>query len=149
MCLVRCRLIVMKDIRRQNSNNNVTFVINANKITYFDCTDMKAISNETANGSSRSESRLLEDNSENRSKAQKRYISRRSFLGNTIRLGSRNHGRWIVSKPPNCGSKWRPYTRGRSIAAVPSGAGNTRGRLLDPIQRARRCPGLGGFGWNG
>ena len=49
---------------------------------------MKAINNPTANGSSRSESAPLEDNSEKRIKPRKRYISRRSFLGKTIALGA-------------------------------------------------------------
>src|SRR5437660_7466646 len=53
---------------------------------------MKAISNPSANGSSRSESRPLEDNVEKRSKNRKRYISRRSFLGNTIALGAGTMG---------------------------------------------------------
>src|SRR5213596_1078720 len=57
-------------------------------VTCCDVTGMKAISNPTANGSSRSESRPLEDNVEKRSKARKRYISRRSFLGNTIAIGA-------------------------------------------------------------
>src|SRR6184192_3847373 len=49
---------------------------------------MKAISSATANGSSRSESRPLEDNVEKKSKNRKRFISRRSFLGSTIALGA-------------------------------------------------------------
>ena len=53
---------------------------------------MKTIGNPTANGSSRSESRPLEDNVEKRSKNRKRYISRRSFLGNTIALGAGTMG---------------------------------------------------------
>src|SRR5213596_783997 len=57
-------------------------------VTCCDVTGMKAISNPTANGSSRSESRPLEDNVEKRSKARKRYISRRSFLGTSLAVGA-------------------------------------------------------------
>src|SRR5437899_6793480 len=49
---------------------------------------MKTISNPTANGSSRSESRPLEDNVEKKSKTRKRSISRRSFLGTSLALGA-------------------------------------------------------------
>src|SRR5215468_4866952 len=49
---------------------------------------MKTISEPTTNGSSRSESRSLEDNLEKRNKARKRFISRRSFLNKTIALGA-------------------------------------------------------------
>ena len=58
---------------------------------------MKAISNPTANGSSRSESGPLEDNLEKRNKPRKRYISRRSFLGNTIALGAGTIGAGLLS----------------------------------------------------
>src|SRR5437899_9115036 len=58
---------------------------------------MKTISNPTANGSSRSESRPLEDNVEKRSKARKRYISRRSFLGNTIAIGAGTMGAGLLA----------------------------------------------------
>src|SRR5438105_15589669 len=58
---------------------------------------MKTISKHTANGSSRSESRRLEDNSEKRSKTRKRYISRRSFLGNTIALGAGTMGAGLLA----------------------------------------------------
>src|SRR5215510_1571502 len=61
-------------------------------VTCCDVTGMKAITNPTANGSSRSESRPLEDNVEKRSKARKRYISRRSFLGSTVALGAGTMG---------------------------------------------------------
>jgi hypothetical protein len=57
---------------------------------------MKAISNPTANGSSRSESRPLEDNLEERVKPRKRYISRRSFLGKTIALGAGTVGAGLL-----------------------------------------------------
>src|SRR4030095_13692795 len=57
---------------------------------------MKAISNPTANGSSRSENRPLEDNLEERIKPQKRYISRRSFLGKTIALGAGTVGAGLL-----------------------------------------------------
>src|SRR5437867_5205337 len=57
---------------------------------------MKAISNPTANGSSRSESRPLEDNLEKRNKARKRFISRRSFLGKTIALGAGTVGAGLL-----------------------------------------------------
>src|SRR3989475_818595 len=66
-------------------------------VTCCDVTGMKAISNPTANGSSRSESRPLEDNSEKRSKTRKRYISRRSFLGNTIALGAGTMGAGLLA----------------------------------------------------
>src|SRR6266481_5350450 len=58
---------------------------------------MKATSNSTANGSSRSESRPLEDNLEKRIQPRKRYISRRSFLGNTIALGAGTMGAGLLS----------------------------------------------------
>ena len=57
---------------------------------------MKAINNATANGSSRSESAPLEDNSEKKIKARKRYISRRSFLGKTIALGAGTVGAGLL-----------------------------------------------------
>src|SRR2546423_292387 len=57
---------------------------------------MKAINNPTANGSSRSESAPLEDNSEKRIKPRKRYISRRSFLGKTIALGAGSVGAGLL-----------------------------------------------------
>src|SRR5881392_1497658 len=57
---------------------------------------MKAINNPTANGSSRSESAPLEDNSEKRIKPRKRYISRRSFLGKTIALGAGTVGAGLL-----------------------------------------------------
>src|SRR5437870_1053589 len=58
---------------------------------------MKTISNPTANGSSRSESRPLEDIMEKRNKTRKRYISRRSFLGNTIALGAGTMGAGLLA----------------------------------------------------
>src|SRR5437763_4406561 len=58
--------------------------------------DMKAINNPTANGSSRSESAPLEENSEKRIKAGKRFISRRSFLGKTIALGAGTVGAGLL-----------------------------------------------------
>jgi len=57
---------------------------------------MKAISNPTASGSSRSESAPLEDNSEKRIKPRKRYISRRSFLNKTIALGAGTVGAGLL-----------------------------------------------------
>src|SRR5256714_4205618 len=57
---------------------------------------MKAISNSTANGSSRSESAPLEDNSEEKIKHRKRFISRRSFLGKTIALGAGTVGAGLL-----------------------------------------------------
>src|SRR5436190_21279527 len=66
-------------------------------VTCCDVTGMKAISNPTANGSSRSESRPLEDNVEKRSKARKQYISRRSFLGNTIAIGAGTMGAGLLA----------------------------------------------------
>src|SRR6266702_5959397 len=58
---------------------------------------MKTLSNPTANGSSRSESRPLEDNVEKKSKPRKRFISRRSFLGNTIALGAGTMGAGLLA----------------------------------------------------
>jgi hypothetical protein len=58
---------------------------------------MKPISSPTANGSSRTESRPLEDNLEKRSKSQRRSISRRSFLGNTIALGAGTMGAGLLA----------------------------------------------------
>src|SRR5256886_17486821 len=57
---------------------------------------MKAISNPTANGSSRSESGPLEDNLEKRNKPRKSFISRRSFLGKTIALGAGTLGAGLL-----------------------------------------------------
>jgi ferritin-like protein len=54
---------------------------------------MKATGNPTANGSSGSESRPLEDN---RNKSRKRFISRRSFLGKTIALGAGTVGAGLL-----------------------------------------------------
>src|SRR6266699_211365 len=54
-------------------------------------------SNLTANGSSRSESRPLEDNLETRVKPRKRFISRRSFLSNTIALGAGTMGAGLLT----------------------------------------------------
>src|SRR6266436_2347910 len=61
-----------------------------------DSTGMKTIDNPAANGSSRSESRPLEDKLE-RSKSRKLSISRRSFLGNTIALGAGTIGAGLLS----------------------------------------------------
>jgi hypothetical protein len=60
---------------------------------------MNVIRNPTADGSSKGESRPLEDNLENRSKTRKRYISRRSFLGNTIALTAGTMGAGLLSSP--------------------------------------------------
>ena len=57
---------------------------------------MKPTIDPTANGSSRSESAPLEDNSEKRVKPRKRYISRRSFLGKTIALGAGTVGAGLL-----------------------------------------------------
>src|SRR5437868_2732038 len=67
------------------------------RIICCDSTDMKAISSATANGSSRSESRPLEDNVEKKSKTRKRSISRRSFLGSTIALGAGTMGAGLLA----------------------------------------------------
>src|SRR5947199_905460 len=66
-------------------------------VTCCDVTGMKAISNPTANGSSRSENRPLEDNLDPKIKPRKRYISRRSFLGNTIALGAGTMGAGLLA----------------------------------------------------
>src|SRR5438093_5486841 len=57
---------------------------------------MKTTIDPTANGSSRSESRPLEDNLEERVKPRKTYISRRSFLGKTIALGAGTVGAGLL-----------------------------------------------------
>jgi hypothetical protein len=57
---------------------------------------MNTISNPTANGSSRSESRPLEDNLEKKNKPRKRFISRRSFLGKTIALSAGTVGAGLL-----------------------------------------------------
>src|SRR5205809_5956375 len=57
---------------------------------------MKTINDPTANGSSRSESRSLEDNLEEKIKHRKRFISRRSFLGKTIALGAGTVGAGLL-----------------------------------------------------
>src|SRR5881227_3217428 len=62
-----------------------------------DSTAMNVIRNTTANDSSGSESRPLEDNLEKRNKPRKRFISRRSFLGNTIALGAGTMGAGLLS----------------------------------------------------
>src|SRR5437764_23336 len=67
------------------------------RIICCDSTGMKAISSATANGSSRSESRPLEDNVEKKSKTRKRSISRRSFLGSTIALGAGTMGAGLLA----------------------------------------------------
>src|SRR6266480_2891157 len=58
---------------------------------------VKAISNPTANGSSRSENCPLEVNLEKRIKPRKRSISRRCFLGNTIALGAGTMGAGLLA----------------------------------------------------
>src|SRR5262249_49606033 len=73
------------------------FLIAPAGVTCCDSTGMKTISDPTSNGSSRSESRPLEDNLENRSKRRKRFISRRSFLGNTIALSAGTMGAGLLS----------------------------------------------------
>ena len=57
---------------------------------------MNVIRNPTANGSSRSESRPLEDNLEKKIKHRKRFISRRSFLTKTIALGAGTVGAGLL-----------------------------------------------------
>jgi hypothetical protein len=54
------------------------------------------MTNLSASGSSGSESAPLEDNSENRIKSRKRYISRRSFLSKTIALGAGTVGAGLL-----------------------------------------------------
>src|SRR5436190_11323868 len=66
------------------------------RIICCDSTGMKAISSATANGSSGSEHRPLEDNSEKRIQPRKPSISRRSFLGNTIALGAGTVGAGLL-----------------------------------------------------
>jgi hypothetical protein len=58
---------------------------------------MKTISEPTANDSSKSENRPLEDNLEKRVKRRKSFISRRAFLGNTIALGAGTVGAGLLS----------------------------------------------------
>jgi Ferritin-like domain len=63
-----------------------------------DSTGMNVVPNPTANGSSGSESRRLEDNLENKTnKPRKRSISRRSFLSNTIALGAGTMGAGLLA----------------------------------------------------
>jgi hypothetical protein len=65
-------------------------------VSCCDVSVMKTTDNRTANGSSRDENRPLEDNLENR-EPRKRYISRRSFLGNTIALGAGTMGAGLLA----------------------------------------------------
>jgi hypothetical protein len=65
-------------------------------VSCCDVSVMETTDNRTANGSSRDENRPLEDNLENR-KPQKRFISRRSFLGNTIALGAGTMGAGLLA----------------------------------------------------
>src|SRR5437867_7893161 len=62
-----------------------------------DSTGMKTIDNPAANGSSKSESRPLEDNLEKKIKHRKRFISRRSFLTKTIALGAGTMGAGLLA----------------------------------------------------
>ena len=65
-------------------------------VSCCDVSVMKTTDNRIANGSSRDENRPLEDNLDNR-KPGKRYISRRSFLGNTIALGAGTMGAGLLA----------------------------------------------------
>jgi Ferritin-like domain len=65
-------------------------------VSCCDVSVMETTDNRTANGSSRDENRPLEDNLENR-KPRKRFISRRSFLGNTIALGAGTMGAGLLA----------------------------------------------------
>jgi hypothetical protein len=58
---------------------------------------MKTMRKPTANDSTKNENRPLEDNLEERFKPRKRYISRRSFLGNTIALGAGTMGAGLLA----------------------------------------------------
>ncbi len=58
---------------------------------------MKAISNPTANDSSKSENRPLKDNLEKRLKRRKNYISRRSFLGKSLAVGAGTIGAGLLT----------------------------------------------------
>jgi Ferritin-like domain len=60
---------------------------------------MKAISNSTANGSSGSESRPLEDTLEKRIQPPKRSFSRRAFLGSSLFAGVGTIGVGLLSSP--------------------------------------------------
>jgi hypothetical protein len=60
---------------------------------------MKAISNSTANGSSGSESRPLEDTLEKRIQPRKRSFSRRAFLGSSLAAGVGTIGVGLLSSP--------------------------------------------------
>jgi hypothetical protein len=62
---------------------------------------MKETTNLTTSGSSGSENAPLEDNSENRIKPRKRYISRRSFLNKTIALGAGTIGAGLLGNIRN------------------------------------------------
>jgi len=65
-------------------------------VSCCDVSVVKTTDNRTANGSGRDENRPLEDNLENR-KLRKRFISRRSFLGNTIALGAGTMGAGLLA----------------------------------------------------
>jgi hypothetical protein len=58
---------------------------------------MKAITNPTANDSSKSENRLPEDNSEKGVKPRKSSISRRSFLGKSLAVGAGTIGAGLLA----------------------------------------------------
>jgi Ferritin-like domain len=59
---------------------------------------MKAISNPTANGSSKGENRPLEDNLEKR-KPRRGFISRRAFLGKSLAMGAGTMGVGLLTSP--------------------------------------------------
>ena len=65
-------------------------------VSCCDVSVMKTTIDHPANGSSRSESRPLEDNEEKRIQTRKRFISRRSFLGKTIALGAGTVGAGLL-----------------------------------------------------
>ena len=78
--------------------------------------------NPTANGSSGSESRPLEDNVEKRIQPRKRFISRRSFLGNTIALGAGTMGAGLLASIRTAEASGGLSPGRRGTPSLPSGA---------------------------
>src|SRR5215470_6588780 len=113
-----------------------------------DSTDMNVIHDPTAYGSSRSESRPLEDNLAKTNKPGKRSISRRSFLGKSFAIGAGTMGagllaqtakasgvvtsgdidilRWLAAAEIIETDLWQQYNElgGIQDSEVPGGSGN-------------------------
>lgn len=69
-------------------------------MSYCDSTGMNTISQTTANDSSKRENRPLEDSSDKRVKARRRFISRRSFLGASLAAGAGTIGVGLLGRSP-------------------------------------------------